>query len=187
MTVWILVVAAVLITALMLVVLRSIGPRVPGPRRTLLFLALVLLPLLWLVGALSHVDGTMKSVGFCLGCHEMATYGESLTGVESLAAAHYDGGWVDRERACYDCHTESTLAGEIGAKLRGMHDLRVHYLGTVPERIELAEPYPNGICLSCHGREESFLAVAGHEYPETLFEDVVGGDTSCLECHAPAH
>jgi nitrate/TMAO reductase-like tetraheme cytochrome c subunit len=180
---------AVLIVAFIVLVLRAPGRAVTRPRRTLLFLAIVVLPLLWLAGALLHADATMKSVGFCLRCHEMEPYGESLLagGSRTLSGSHYSGGWVDRERACYQCHTESTLAGEIGAKWRGTHDLVVHYLGTVPEEIELIEPYPNAICLSCHGPREQFLEEAGHAYPEALFDEVSNGRTSCMECHTPAH
>lgn len=189
MSALILTAAAVLIIAFILVALRAPGRAATGPRRTLLFVVIVVLPLLWLTGALRHADATMKSVGFCLRCHEMEPYGESLMSGDSrtLSGTHYSGGWVDRERACYQCHTEYTLAGEIGAKWRGTHDLMVHYFGTVPEKIELIEPYSNTICLSCHGPRGLFLEEAGHAYPEALFDEVSNDRTSCMECHAPAH
>lgn len=189
MSALILTAAAVLIIAFILVTLRAPRRTVTGPHRTLLLAAIVVLPLLWLTGALLHADATMKSVGFCLRCHEMEPYGESLMSDDSatLSGAHYRSGWIDRERACYQCHTEDTLAGEIGAKCRGTYDLIVHYFGTVPEKIELIEPYPNAVCLSCHGPRERFLEEAGHAYPESLFDDVSHDRTPCLDCHAPAH
>ena len=178
----------VALIAIALILLAGVSARVKPnrTRRAFVFLALTALPGLWTVGLLAQADTTLKSVGFCLGCHEMAPFGESLESQnqELLAASHYQNGWIDRERACYDCHTEPGIAGFVDAKLTGMHDLRVHFLGTIPESIELRRPYPNGICVSCHGESE-MSEQPGHA--PGLMREVMIGRMTCLGCHGPAH
>lgn len=187
---WILASTAVLIIALLMWLLDASRRRSSlRGLRGVAFVAMVALPGLWTLGMLVHADGQMRSTGFCLSCHEMAPYGESLSSGDgdALARQHYGNGWVDAEKACYVCHTSPGVSGFVDAKLTGLHDVRVHYMGTVPDTIRLVDPYPNDICLSCHGGEPVFEDSPGHRYPETLRDDLTQDRTSCLECHGPGH
>ena len=178
--------AALAVMAIILIAGVSAGIKPNRTRRAFIFLALAALPGLWTVGLLVRADATMKTNAFCLRCHEMAPFGESLESSDPdvLAASHYGNGWISRERACYDCHTEKTIRGAIVAKLTWLHDLRVHYLGTIPDTIRLHEPYNSAICMSCHG-EVSEAELPGH--PPGLPEEIEEGRMSCLDCHGPGH
>lgn len=150
---------------------------------------MALLPAVWVAGVLLESDARIKKVSFCTGCHEMAQYGESLLvdDDESLPAVHYRNGLVPREKACYTCHSKHGLTGYAEAKLAGLHDIYVHYLHEVPERIHLRSEYPTEICLHCHAEAQSFLEGRGHQYPKSLLDDLKSGEVSCLECHDVAH
>jgi nitrate/TMAO reductase-like tetraheme cytochrome c subunit len=177
---------ALLITAIVLFVGISAGVKSSGTRRIFVFLALTALPALWTMGLLVRADSTLRSAKFCLACHEMAPFGESLESGDQdlLAASHYQNGWINRQRACYDCHTEPGIGGFVDAKLTGIHDLRVHFLGTIPEKIELRRPYPSSICISCHG-ERDISERDGHS--PGLLREVMIGNMTCVGCHGPAH
>jgi hypothetical protein len=147
---------------------------------------MVALPGLWLLGMLVHADTSMRKTSFCLSCHEMQPYGSSLTtnGEETLAAAHYRGGRSDRDKACYVCHTKPAIAGYVDAKLRGLHDVRVHYFGEIPERLSIRGGYDVSICLECHAITENFRDVDIHD---AVMADIETGSVTCLDCHGPAH
>jgi nitrate/TMAO reductase-like tetraheme cytochrome c subunit len=118
----------------------------------------------------------------------MHAHGLSLEGDdESLVASHYLNNRVDKKKACYTCHTNPGFAGYVDAKLRGMHDVRVHYFGEAPEELKLVEPYRNAVCLKCHGEARNFLEGDGHQYPDTLIDDLKAEEASCLDCHYFAH
>ena len=115
----------------------------------------------------------------------MLPYVESLEAAdESLASAHYGAEAVNRDRACYTCHTRPGFGGYVEAKLTGLHDLRVHFLGEVPDELVLRHEYDTAICLKCHTASESFGSEAMHE---PFMDGILSGDVSCLECHGPAH
>jgi nitrate/TMAO reductase-like tetraheme cytochrome c subunit len=146
---------------------------------------MVVLPVLWVVGALAYADSATRSTSFCLKCHEMEPYGESVTADNAtVPATHYRNGWVDPETGCYVCHTSPGPSGYLVAKAKGLRDVFVHFAGEIPERIHLDEPYDAAICLKCHGREEAFLALEAHR---KLVETPPGGDVTCAGCHAVAH
>jgi nitrate/TMAO reductase-like tetraheme cytochrome c subunit len=179
------------VTILLLLVLASLLKSLsPGFGRVLALVLMVALPGAWMLGMFAYADSEMKKVSFCTSCHqEMGAYGESLKNDEygALAATHYLHNRVDQKKACYVCHTEPGLRGYVDAKLRGLHDVRVHYFGEAPDELELVKPYSNTVCLSCHGEAQNFLEGMGHQYPETLIDDLKAGEVSCLDCHGPAH
>jgi cytochrome c-type protein NapC len=154
--------------------------------KVLAFLALFIIPVLatW-IGTSTHIEHS-KSTSFCLSCHEMEPYGRSLSISDSyhLPAAHFQNNRVPREAACYTCHTSYTMFGDIQAKMQGMQHVFVHYLGTVPEQIELYNPYSNRECLHCHGGARNFESLEDHQ---DVRADIASGDISCLECHADVH
>jgi nitrate/TMAO reductase-like tetraheme cytochrome c subunit len=156
-----------------------------GARRSYAVLALGVLPVLWVVGTLAYADRATRMTSFCLQCHEMAPYGASVTaGGPSVPARHFENEWVERETACYVCHTSPGISGYALAKAKGLRDVFVHFVGTVPDEIRLDAPYDTAICLSCHGRDEAFLELASHQQ---IIDTAPGGEVTCAGCHAFAH
>jgi nitrate/TMAO reductase-like tetraheme cytochrome c subunit len=179
---------AALVVLLLLVLTRFLRTPATGVARVFAVIAMVALPGMWLVSMLAYADSEMKKTSFCLSCHEMHAHGLSLEGDdESLAASHYLNNRVDRKKACYTCHTNPGLSGYVDAKLRGIHDVRVHYFGKAPDELELVAPYRNAVCLQCHGEARNFLEGAGHQYPDTLIDELKAEEASCLDCHYFAH
>ena len=152
--------------------------------RILAFVVFFLLPAacLW-AGMTLHLESS-KSTEFCLSCHVMEPYGESLwvDDASALPAGHFQNRQLDREQACFTCHTQYTMFGDYKAKWAGLQHLYVYYLGQVPEKIELYEPYQNRECLHCHGGARSY-EVAHEDYAGELRSNEI----SCLECHDVAH
>lgn len=123
---------------------------------------------------------------FCLSCHEMKDYGRSLfvDDRRSLPAVHYQNRLVDRQTSCFSCHTDYAMFGDLKAKMNGLKHVYVHYLGKVPEKIQLYQPYPNYNCLHCHEDGRRFVEAAPHQ---AVMSDVRSGALSCLRCHNLAH
>jgi cytochrome c-type protein NapC len=123
---------------------------------------------------------------FCMGCHEMKPYAQSLfvDNPQSLAAVHYQKRLIDRDSTCYSCHTDYALFGDAKAKLNGLRHVWVHYLGTIPERPRLYQPYPNYNCLHCHNDARGYLEAGPHQEHR---EELQRGTRSCLSCHGIAH
>lgn len=185
----VLTIAAVVLLVLLAFLWRMRSNLTTPVGRALSLGTMALLPALWVAGVLLSSDARIKKVSFCTRCHEMAQYGESLLvdDDESLPAVHFRNGLVPREKACYTCHTRHGLIGYAEAKLAGLHDIYVHYVREVPERIHLQSEYPTEICLHCHAEAQSFLKGRGHQHPKTLLDDLKSGEVSCLECHDVAH
>src|SRR5579883_2932604 len=109
------------------------------------FVALFLLPVVaTLAGVQRHFERTQETA-FCTSCHVMKPYGRSLLvdDVTLLAASHYQGGRIPRDRACFTCHTTYTMYGDLSAKLRGLKHVWVNYVGKAPAKLKLYEPYNN--------------------------------------------
>ena len=182
------VLVAVVLAAIALIgllVLRSSLTAVPGGR-ILAFLAFLVLPVLaTAMGLSAHIEHS-KSTEFCLSCHVMEPYGRSLRVDDAawLPAQHFQNNRVPRDRACFTCHTDYTLFGDAKAKLRGLRHVYVYYLGDIPEKIELYEPYNNRECLHCHAGARSFEESDLHK---EIRADLGSSNTSCLECHDAAH
>jgi cytochrome c-type protein NapC len=183
---WALGLGAVVVLALLVTLRSSMRTRATFGRRVFTFVAMFALPALWFLGMFAYADNSMRKTTFCLSCHEMQPFGQSLTAhdQETLAAAHYMGGRSDREKACYVCHTKPGLAGYVDAKLRGIHDVKVHYLGDIPETLRIRGGYDVSICLDCHGPTENFREQPLHQ---AIMDDIDSGAVSCLDCHGPAH
>lgn len=154
--------------------------------RILLFCGLFLLPLLLTAGGAQHHLQQSKTTEFCLSCHVMEPYGDSLRVDDSevVAAVHYQNRLIDVEHACYTCHTNYTMYGDLSAKWNGVRHLLVYYFGTVDQPIELYSPYQNRECLHCHAGARRFEE---NDFHLDLRGELDSGETSCLECHQPAH
>ena len=154
--------------------------------KILAFLALAVIPgLATAMGLSAHMERS-KSTEFCLSCHVMEPYGKSLQldDATALPASHFQNRRIDREHACFTCHTSYTMFGDVKAKLTGLKHVYVNYLGEVPEKIELYEPYNNRECLHCHAGARSFEESDLHK---EMRADLASNTTSCLECHDVVH
>src|SRR5271169_3804747 len=123
----------VFLLSLTLVVLLFVRPALTARRegKILAFIALFLLPVLCsAVGFSAHMERT-KTTAFCLSCHIMEPYGQSLyvDDVKYIPAAHFQNHRVPADEACYTCHTDYALYGGLQAKWRGLHHVYVEYLG----------------------------------------------------------
>ena len=168
--------------------LYFVAPRIVGsmPGRLALLCGVFFLPLAAVGTGVEQAYRESSSTTFCLSCHEMGNHGRSMFIDDRtvLPAMHYQMRLVDRDHACFECHTNYTMFGDVEAKLDGLKHVWVHYLGEVPETFELYQPYPNSNCLHCHDDGRSYLempAHAGH------FEAMASGEESCLSCHKAGH
>jgi nitrate/TMAO reductase-like tetraheme cytochrome c subunit len=181
-------IVAFALTTIALILLVVLRPGLTAERggKMLAFIALFISPVVatW-VGTTSHIEHS-KTTSFCLSCHEMTPYGRSLRIADGdyLPAGHFQNNRVRREEACYTCHTTYTMFGGVRAKMQGMRHVFVHYLGTIPEKIELYNPYSNRECLHCHEGARSFEDLEDHA---GVREEIASGDTSCIECHDVVH
>jgi nitrate/TMAO reductase-like tetraheme cytochrome c subunit len=169
-----------------LVAVLIVRPSLTAARggKVLAFFILFLMPVMMLwAGTELHLEHA-KSTSFCLSCHVMEPYGESLwlEDTSHLPASHFQDNHVPRDFACYTCHTSYTMFGGVQSKLKGLQHLYVNYLGTIPEQIELYEPFRNLECLHCHEGARSFLDFHGD-----MMAELESNETSCLECHDQIH
>ena len=181
-------VTAFSVIAMALIVLLLARPTLTEARggKVLAFIAFFVLPVfITAVGTSTHVENS-KSTSFCLSCHVMEPYGESLRveSSEHLPALHFQNKLIPRDQACYTCHTTYTMFGDLNAKPQGMKHVYVYYLGSVSEPIELYSDYNNRECLHCHQGARSFEDNEDHA---DLQPDLANNEVSCLDCHDLAH
>ena len=154
--------------------------------RVLVFLAIVVLPTLgFTIGFAAHAEQA-KRTEFCVSCHVMEPYGQSLRidSADHLPANHMQNARVDQERACFVCHTNYTMFGDLQAKLNGLQHLYVNYISGAPETIALYRPYQNRECLFCHGKARYFVESEIHI---DMRPELERNEISCLECHSLTH
>ena len=177
-------VVALIVVALGLFGFRQLARAVWG--RVALLVAAALLPVSVSLAGLRGGVAESSRTRFCLGCHEMQNHGRSLfvDNPRALAAVHYQNRLVDRDTACFSCHTDYAMFGDLKAKLNGLRHVSVHYLGTVPDKFALYQPYPNHNCLHCHEDGRRFIEAIPHQ---AVMAKLESGETSCLTCHNVAH
>lgn len=192
--------ATALIIALVLISIALIGVLVARPGVTatqggkvIAFLVLFLLPILSAGLGVSNELERSKTTRFCLSCHIMEPYGQSLR-VDNptyLAAAHFQNHRVPADEACYTCHTNYAMFGSMKAKMAGLRHVYVYYLTKppAPESIKLHEPYNNRECLHCHQGARSFEQGAVHTADPDLLPSVKANKVSCVSsgCHEIVH
>ena len=154
--------------------------------RLALLCGVFFLPLIAVGTGATEAYRASSSTEFCLSCHEMERYGQSLFVDDRtvLPAVHYQKRLVDRDHACFACHTNYTMFGDIEAKLDGLKHVWVHYLGEPPEQIELYAPYASANCLHCHDDARSYVEHPAHG---PVREALTAGEKSCLDCHRSGH
>jgi nitrate reductase cytochrome c-type subunit len=159
--------------------------------RAFAFGTLFVVPLFALsLGVADHVERS-KTTEFCLSCHAMEPYGKSLL-VDDRAlipAVHYQNHLVPADKACFTCHTDYTMYGDVNAKLRGLRHVYVNYIGGVPKKIALYTPYNNRECLHCHLGSRSFEEGATHTFEEGTMAKIKSNRLSCMSsgCHESTH
>lgn len=159
--------------------------------RILLAVVIVVIPVsIFAAGAVQDLEDS-TSTQFCLSCHEMEPYGRSLhlDDMELLPAVHFQNGLVPQDHACYSCHKDYTMFGDVKSKLTGMRHVWAHYVAGVPEDIELYKPFPNSNCLHCHEHSRSFLESSHHDNDKVELTNLISGKRSCLSsrCHDLGH
>lgn len=184
---------AIIIVAIILVSLLIFNPSLTTTRagKVLAFVALFIVPILAAVmGTSEHLEHS-KSTEFCLSCHIMTDYGKSLNQDDRgfIPAVHFQNHLVPQDKACYTCHTNYTMYGDLNSKLRGLKHVYVQYFGTVPPQPKLYTPYNNRECLHCHLGARSFEEGATHNVDPTTLPLVKAGKLSCLSsgCHETTH
>jgi nitrate reductase cytochrome c-type subunit len=174
-------------------VVLAVRPSVARARlgRAFAFAALFILPLFALaLGVADHVERS-KTTEFCLSCHAMEPYGKSLLVDDRslIPAVHYQNHLVPADKACFTCHTDYTMYGDVYAKLRGLRHVYVNYIAGVPKKIALYTPYNNRECLHCHLGSRSFEEGATHTLEEGTMAKIKSNRLSCLSsgCHESTH
>jgi cytochrome c-type protein NapC len=159
--------------------------------RVFAFATLFLVPLFAMtLGVADHVERS-KTTEFCLSCHAMDPYGKSLLVDDRsmIPAVHYQNHLVPADKACFTCHTDYTMYGDVNAKLRGLRHVYVNYIGGVPKKIALYTPYNNRECLHCHLGSRSFEEGATHTAEEGVLAKIKANRISCMTsgCHESTH
>jgi cytochrome c-type protein NapC len=182
------IIASFLIVATALVLILVIRPSLTEETggKILAFVALFIVPVIALaVGGSSHLEKSKKTE-FCLSCHVMEPYGQSLfiDDPAYIPANHFQNSRVPQVEACYTCHTQYTMFGGATAKLRGLKHVAINYFGRIPEELELYSPYENRECLHCHDGARSFEE---QEIHDAMSDDLKANEISCLDCHNLSH
>jgi nitrate/TMAO reductase-like tetraheme cytochrome c subunit len=184
---------SLLAVASVLLIVLAVRPTLTRDRggRILAFLGLLVLPSLALaIGFGEHVERS-KRTDFCLSCHIMEPYGKSLKidDSEYVPASHVQNNRVNRDEACFTCHTTYALYGDMKAKIGGLRHIAINYFGTKPDTIKLYEPYNNRECLHCHNGARSFESNDAHAETDTTMAAIKANRLSCLAsgCHDLVH
>jgi cytochrome c-type protein NapC len=154
--------------------------------KILAFAAFFILPIVATVlGASIHLRNS-TSTQFCLSCHVMEPYGKSLHIDEPgfIPASHFQNNRIPREQACFSCHTDYTMFGDLNAKMRGLKHVYVYYFSAPTTKIALYEPYKNRECLHCHANARSYEEKPPHNVMKAQLD---GNQMSCLTCHNKIH
>lgn len=155
-------------------------------RVTLAGAVFALIPIAWGSGVMMHGIHQMTSVEFCGSCHVMEDYvaGLHIDDPDSLPAVHYQNNYVPQKTACYDCHTEYSMFGDVKAKFNGLKHVWVNYVTGPPDELAVYQPYRNVECMRCHGNSKAWRESEDHV---DWMAEMESEETSCLECHDTVH
>jgi cytochrome c-type protein NapC len=177
-----------LIISVILLGLLASRPSLMAERsgKILAFVGFFILPISATVfGGAIHLEHS-KSTHFCLSCHTMEPYGKSLYIDDQafIPASHFQNNRIRRDQACFTCHTNYTIFGDLHSKMRGLKHLYVYYFKNVGPKLVLYEPYNNRECLHCHVNARSFEERSPHR---EMKEPLGSNQISCLTCHNKIH
>jgi cytochrome c-type protein NapC len=184
---------AIIVVAALLCALFVFRPSISISRagKILAFVAMFIFPLLAGSRGLSEHMERSKSTEFCTSCHVMQNYGTSLRidDPSYMPASHFQNNRVPKDQACYTCHTNYAIFGDFKSKMRGLRHLYAQYIGTVPQKPELYEPYNNRECLHCHSGARTFEEGATHNEEEGRLDLIKSNQLSCSSsgCHEFVH
>jgi nitrate/TMAO reductase-like tetraheme cytochrome c subunit len=161
--------------------------------KILAFVVLFIAPVLAVsLGYSEHMERA-ESTQFCLSCHVMHDFGQSLyvDDPSYIPAKHFQNNLVPRDRACYTCHTDYTMFGTMHSKFRGLRHVYVQYLGKIPAPadIKLYTPFNNRECLHCHLGMRAFEDEAKHSKTPDMMKQILSNQISCTtsKCHDTVH
>jgi len=180
--------AAIIVVTIGLIASFAIRPSLMSDRsgKIIAFIAFFILPILGTVfGGSIHLKHS-TSTQFCLSCHTMEPYGKSLhiDDPAFIPASHFQNNRIPRDQACFTCHTNYTIFGDLHSKIRGFKHLHAYYFKNVDAKLALYEPYNNRECLHCHANARSFEERSPHK---EMNEQLVTNQISCLTCHNKTH
>jgi cytochrome c-type protein NapC len=154
------------------------------------FIGLCVLPAMCIVGGMdTHVQRS-EQTSFCISCHVMVPYGQSLyiDDPAHIPAQHFQNHRVPADMACISCHADYTLYGPLYDKLRGLKRVYFQYVSTAPDPASIRVPggFKNAQCLHCHLGARSFQENPIHS---ALMDSLTSNQMSCLTsgCHDTAH
>jgi cytochrome c-type protein NapC len=184
---------AILVITIVLAGLVAVRPNLTVARggKILAFLAFFIFPVFaGLLGLENHMERA-KQTSFCLTCHIMGQYGQSLyvDDASYIPAAHFQNGRVPRDQACYTCHTDYSIFGGFKSKFRGLHHIYAQYVTGPQQPVKLYHPYNNRECLHCHEGSRSFEQGALHTAEPQTMADIKSNKLSCMAsgCHDTIH
>ena len=180
--------ATIIVLSIILIGLLLIRPSITAAQggKIVAFIAFFILPVVATVlGASIHLENS-TSTQFCLSCHVMEAHGKSLyiDDPSYLPAAHFQNNRIPKEQACFTCHTDYTMFGDVNAKIRGLQHIYVYYFKGAPDKLALYEPFKNRECLHCHATARSFEETSPHN---EMRDQLASNDMSCLTCHTKVH
>lgn len=158
--------------------------------KILAFIGLCVLPALCIVGGMNTHVQRSEQTQFCISCHVMIPYGQSLYVDDPghIPAQHFQNHRVPTDMACYSCHADYTIYGPLKDKLQGLKRIYVQYVSTPPDpaAIRIAGGFKNAQCLHCHLGARSFEENPVHV---AMMDSLKSEQDSCLGsgCHDTAH
>lgn len=184
---------AIILISIALIAWLVLRPSITATRggKMLAFVALLIFPILaGGMGVSNHIEHS-KTTNFCLSCHVMEDYGKSLRVDDRsfVPATHFQYNLAPRDQACFTCHTDYTMFGDINAKLRGLRHVYAYYLGTPSQPIKLYQPYNNRECLHCHLGARGFEESEAHTKEPGRLQMIKTNQLSCssTDCHNVIH
>jgi cytochrome c-type protein NapC len=154
------------------------------------FIGLCVLPALCIVGGMNAHVQRSEQTRFCVSCHVMIPYGQSLyvDDASHIPAQHFQNHRVPVDMACYSCHADYSIYGPLKDKLQGLKRIYVQYVSTAPDPASIRIPggFQNAQCLHCHLGARNFEENAVHA---AMLDSLKSNQTSCLTsgCHDTAH
>ena len=154
--------------------------------KEMLMVSIAVLPIAVVFFAYFYGMEASQTVDACNSCHVMNPYADDLRDPKSdtLAALHFKNRYI-QEKHCYTCHSDYGMFGSVRAKFDGLGHIARYTTGAYELPLKINRPYSNLRCLNCHGESLKFLDPEKH--PKEDLAAMISGETSCLECHGPAH
>lgn len=152
------------------------------------FIGLCVLPALCIVGGMNTHVQRSEQTQFCISCHVMIPYGQSLYADDPshIPAQHFQNHRVPPDMACYSCHADYSIYGPLMDKMQGLKRIYMQYVSTPPSPITIPGGFKNAQCLHCHLGARNFEENPVHA---AMIDSLKSNQTSCLTsgCHDTAH